>query len=669
MKVLRADGGGEFISAKLKPFCEKRGIVIRYAAPYVHEENGLAERGWRTIVTMKDSMLIDSGLPNDFWAEAMETANYLRNRLPTRSKNHGEMIPEEAWTGQRQDLQHIRIFGSLALSNIPAEKRTKSDYQKVWQGILVGYSPDTSKHFRIWAPQTKQIVISSEPYIDESEKGAKLLAKWPLDVTQAKRKAPAGEPKPRGRPRKNPIETPIEAPTEPGSVDEEEVAMSITETTSKIYEPGSYDEAVNDPVHGRRWREVIEEELQNLESHQTWEYEELPAERKAIGSKWVFKVKYHPDGSVARFKARLVAQGFSQVPGIDFCETFAPTVRRESLRIYLALCLALNLFIHQVDIVEAYLKNLLNDNEFPIFMKLPPGMHELRKIRKRLLCRLLRSLYGLKQSGRLWNQNVIAFYKSIGFKQLKGDPSILIRQTRNEVSIVSVYVDYFLLASNAMTTLEALKKLLGKEYEMKDLGEVKTIIGWQITRDPAARTMKIDQSAFIRDLVIEEGLTDCNANVIAMKAGSAIEMTDPEDYEETELQEYQRLIGKLMYLACGIRPDIAFAVGQLSKHNADPRKGHLRAAKRVVRYLKGTMQMGLIFGRASANGQLPQDPPPYVLVGYADSNFAGDPEDRKSVMGYCFFLNGAVVSWSSKKQRTVSTSTTEAEYIVDVNDW
>ena len=203
MKILRADGGGEFISHKVRTFCEKRGISIKYAAPYVHEENGLAERGWRTIVTIKDSMLIDSGLPNGFWAEAMETANYLRNRLPTRSKNHGKMIPEEAWTGRQQDLHHIRIFGSLAFCNIPEEKRVKSDYQKVWEGILIGYSPDTSKHLRIWAPQTKQVVIASEPYIDESEQGAKLLTKWPLDETPSlKKKAPAGEPRPRKRPRK-----------------------------------------------------------------------------------------------------------------------------------------------------------------------------------------------------------------------------------------------------------------------------------------------------------------------------------------------------------------------------------------------------------------------------------------------------------------------------------
>ncbi len=138
MKILRADGGGEFISVKFRLFCEKRGITIRYAAPYIHEENGLAERGWRTIVTTKDSMLIDSGLPNGFWAEAMQTANYLRNRLPTKTKSHGEVISEEAWTNQRQDLQHVCIFGSLALCNIPEEKRSKSDCQRVWQGILIG---------------------------------------------------------------------------------------------------------------------------------------------------------------------------------------------------------------------------------------------------------------------------------------------------------------------------------------------------------------------------------------------------------------------------------------------------------------------------------------------------------------------------------------------------
>lgn len=296
-------------------------------------------------------------------------------------------------------------------------------------------------------------------------------------------------------------------------------------------------------------------------------------------------------------------------------------------------------------------------------------MEAFRSIRAGLVCRLLRSIYGLRQSGRLWNQKVVAFFESLGFEALNADPSILIHQESGgdrDITMVSVYVDDFLLASKGRKSVDWIKKRLDGEYNIKDLGEVKTIIGWQVTRDMKAGTLKIDQSAFIRDSIEEEGLSGCNSTNIPMKAGSFIDMQEEDDYEETDLKAYQRLVGKLMYLSCGTRPDIAFVVGQLSKRNADPRVGHLKVAKRVVRYLKGTMHLGLMYGGTlQSDGQTlaPVAPPPYGLVGYANSNYAGDPEDRKSVMGNCFYVNGAVVSWCSKKQRTVSTSTTEAEYI------
>lgn len=156
--------------------------------------------------------------------------------------------------------------------------------------------------------------------------------------------------------------------------------MSITKVNSKIHKLVSYNETISNPTYDRHQREIIEEELQNLENYQTQEYKELPSGRKAIGSKQIFKVKYLLDRSVTRFKVRLVAQKFSQVQGINFSEMFAPTMRRESSQIYLTLCIMLNLIIHQVDIVSAYLKNLLGDNKLPIFMKLPPGMHNLRQI-------------------------------------------------------------------------------------------------------------------------------------------------------------------------------------------------------------------------------------------------------------------------------------------------
>lgn len=408
MKVLRADGGGEFISAKLKDICDRKGITIKYAAPYMHEENGLAKRGWRTVVTMKDSLLIDSNLPSEFWAEVMDIANYLRNRLPTKSQRE-ELIPEEAWTGKKQDVSHVRLFGSVISILIPKEKRHKSDINKNWEGIFIGYS-DTTKHVRVWASKTQQILLVSSSYVDESKQGAKLLVEHPLDITRltsTKRKAPTGEPRPRGRPRKIAhIENTPVAPTEPNDVDVPVVGrespsndaknepvnadikktMSETEISSIVYKPLTYEQAVSDPIHGRRWKEAIEEEIQNLENHHTWEYDRLPADRKAVGSKWVFKVKYHPDGTMARYKARLVAQGFSQIHGVNFNKTFSPMVRRESLRIFLAISCLLRLFIEQVDIVGAYLKSLLGDNDLPIFMKLPPGMEAFRLVRADLVC-------------------------------------------------------------------------------------------------------------------------------------------------------------------------------------------------------------------------------------------------------------------------------------------
>lgn len=184
---------------------------------------------------------------------------------------------------------------------------------------------------------------------------------------------------------------------------------------------------------------------QKQTSNKMWARRDHPRRKlKAIGSKWVFKVKYNSDGSIERFKARLVVQGFSQVPGIDFIETFASTVRRESLRIFMAIATILGFLVHQIDIVGAYLESLLGDNEEPIYMKPPPGINQ---IRTGLYCRLLKSLYGLQQSGRLWNKNIIEFFtKFLGLTQLNSHVSILIwRSADGEISMVSIYVDDFLI--------------------------------------------------------------------------------------------------------------------------------------------------------------------------------------------------------------------------------
>lgn len=213
-----------------------------------------------------------------------------------------------------------------------------------------------------------------------------------------------------------------------------------------------------------------------------------------------------------------------------------------------------------------------------------------------------------------------------------------------------------------MNTFETLKKFFSKKYNTKNLGKVKTIIRWQIDQDTTLRTMKISQSVFIQDLIIKKELMECNTNVILIKISFAIEMTKSEDYKEADFYTYQWLIGKLIYLVYGTRLDISFVVGQLSRYNVDLRKSYFQVAKRVVWYLHKIIEISLMYSW-KLNNQMPRHPPLISLIRFADSSFARYPEDRKSVIGYCFFLNGAVVLWCNKKQKTVLISTTKAEYI------
>lgn len=220
---------------------------------------------------MNDSLLIDSGLPLEFWAEAMDTAYYRRNRLPSKTQA-GEIIPEEAWTGERQDVRHLKVFGSATSVVIPKEKRHKSDIYKNWKRIFIGYSQDTTKHVRACAPKSQQILLVSSPYANESGQGAKLLVDPPLGPTQfgtaSKRKAPTREPKPRRRPRKvQVLDNNRVGPPRPDEISDIDLArdhvdkdpletvekeMSATETSSKIHEPLTYEEAISDPVHSRQ---------------------------------------------------------------------------------------------------------------------------------------------------------------------------------------------------------------------------------------------------------------------------------------------------------------------------------------------------------------------------------------------------------------------------------
>ena len=374
---------------------------------------------------------------------------------------------------------------------------------------------------------------------------------------------------------------------------------------------------------------------------------DLPAGKFVIGSKWVFKTKINPDGSLSKYKSRLVAQGYSQKQGIDYTEVFAPVVKHESLRTLLAIANQFDMDVHQMDVNSAYLNG---DIDADIYMKQPEGYIDPNHPNK--VCKLRKGLYGLKQGARCWNKKMDAFLKSEGFTASSADPCMYIKRKKGKTLILALYVDDTVIAANCKHMLADIKRKLSAKFKMEDLGEVKYILGMSVKRDRQAGTLSIDQRGYIEGVLKRFGMDQCNPVSTPLEAGKQLTKTDEKE-EGVDTRRYQEIVGSLIYASITTRPDIAHAVNVLSQQMAKPNNEHWSAAKRVLRYLKGSLDVGILF-RKSDN---------FELVGYSDADWAGCNDSRKSTSGYVFMLGGNVISWTSKKQPVVALSTTEAEYI------
>jgi hypothetical protein len=366
-----------------------------------------------------------------------------------------------------------------------------------------------------------------------------------------------------------------------------------------------------------------------------------PANINLISTKWVFKIKRLPNGQIDKYKARLCARGFTQEYGIDYFETFAPVVRMESLRILLALAAAEDWEIHQMDVVSAY---LLGELEEDAYLEVPHGLD----VPQGKVLKAVKGLPGLKQSGRTWNRKITTFFEEHGLQSLPADHSVFVNKERT--LIVALYVDDLLLFAQTVKEIQPLKQALSAAFEMKDLGEAKFVLGISITRSRAARTLVIDQEHYIRDMLEEHGL-DSGRTIATPADGYANLVTREPGEPAADIKDFQKLLGKLNWLVRASRPDIAFVVQKLSQFAHDPGAKHLGGAYRLLRYLSGTRAYGIKYARTAQP----------LLEGYADADFAAD-QSRKSTMGYIFLLAEGAVTWSSKMQRSISTSTTEAEY-------
>ena len=414
---------------------------------------------------------------------------------------------------------------------------------------------------------------------------------------------------------------------------------------SESAEPRTYTEAVNHPLYGKEWELAIKEEYDSLMKNGAWELVEAPPGRNIVTCKWVFKAKRDAEGRIVRFKARLVARGFTQAYGVDYLETYAPVAKLTTYRIIFALAALEQWEIHGMDVITAFLLGKLDEE---IFMMQPEGF-ERQGMKMKMVCRLLRSLYGLKQASRVWNIQLHEFLIKIGFRRSNADTCLYV----NDLNIViAIWVDDILIAGKNAANIAKVKKQLAGEFSMKDLGPISHFLGMRVTRTSDG-DISIDQTTYINDILTRFGMEDSKAVSTPLATGTKLTKDDANSARNEIQPLYQSIVGSLMYAMLCTRPDIAYTVQQLSQFASDPAQVHLQAAKRALRYLQGTQNLHLTYQHDNGGTG--------SIQSYSDADFAAG-EDRKSISGYIFTLAGSPISWQAKKQSTIALSTAEAEY-------
>lgn len=421
------------------------------------------------------------------------------------------------------------------------------------------------------------------------------------------------------------------------------------------------------------WMDAMVTEFKNILAQDTWKIVKRPKNRTVISSRLVLNTKIEPNGTMSRRKARLVARGFSQRPGIDFEQTYAPVGRLESLRLMMALAVKNKMKIHQLDIVSAYLNGHLEEQNF---MEKPEMFEEILKEilrrdgknsvsgakamkmlndgkREDSVCLLKKALYGLRQAGRQWHKRLDTVIRKLDLKPTNADSCVYMSRRGGIKLIVLIYVDDILICSQSEKWIKDFNHGLASKFDVKHIGLAKYCLRIEINQKPGE--ILLSQQRYIGEILKRFSMESCNpVSTPGEVGGQKVERTvaQANDGLQNSKVPYRELVGALMYLAIATRPDIAYIASFVAQFNNDYSQKHWGMAKRILRYLKGTSNFVLCFRKSD-----------HALTGYTDADWGNCTIDRKSYTGYAFTLCGAAVSWKAQKQRTVALSSTEAEYM------
>jgi len=722
LKAVQTDWGGEF--RNLSPFFSSLGILHRRSCPHTSEQNGFVERRHRHVVETGLALLAQASLPKRFWHFAFETAVYLINRLPSRVSSN--ISPFQNVFHRRPDYSFLRIFGCQCFPFLRPYNRHKMDF-RTGPCVFLGYSPH-HHGYRCLDPATDRVYIArhvrfnetcfpfhhavtskssptSDPYISTYP-----VSSFPVESNQNSQHNTDHETSDTSLPSLNshiPPHTPTSnspspPPSSPSSVIHSSTSSNndstpsppvihsstssdnnstpapprqrptnlrpnpkpsvrfspsaYTATTSQTSptEPSSFTIANKSP----EWRHAMTEEFIALTKNNTWSLVPPVNNANVIDCKWVYKLKKDSEGKITRYKARLVAKGFRQQPGIDYQETFSPVIKATTIRVLLSLAVTNHWSLRQLDVQNAFLHGNLTET---VYIRQPQGFVDPTKPNH--ICRLHKALYGLKQAPRAWFHRLSTVLHQIGFVGSKTDPLLFILKHRGTLLYVLVYVDDIIVTGNNNDAIEKLITTLGTSFAIKDLGDLHYFLGIEIVRQGA--NILLSQRKYILELLQKSGLTDCKPVPSPMSSSHPLAIGDSPLLSDSAM--YRQTVGALQYVTLS-RPDISFAVNKVCQYMHAPTENHWTAVKRILRYLKGTADYGLLLRHASgstlhaftdAHWQLSHNSP---FRAYSDSDWAGCPDDRRSTGGYAIYLGSNLISWTARKQRTVSRSSTESEY-------
>jgi len=662
-----------------------------FSPPYTPELNGIAERVNRTIVESALALLIQAKLPRCLWPFAVKHVTYVKNRVPHSTTGS---TPYSVFTGNKPSLKHVRVFGCTAyVLRLP--EGTKFEYRAL-EGVyletlehgiyrvlitdddgiprLVESRHVTFDEFKFLGAPSLVSYIANEDSSDasnwseSSESCSEISSGDDVDVCledidDASDSDSDKEAEPhRGLEREAEPDAGVTLPPENLSASRyprrsrqppqwfvassAQVETEVSITTSD--EP-TLREAINSsPEERGLWESALDEEFESLDAKGTWQVDNNPG-AQPLPTHAILKVKRKSDGSVERFKARVVAGGNFQIYGENYKETYAPVVPFSLVRMFLYLVLCLNMVVAQLDVKTAFLNGDLSENVWVMSPRGIPG-------RESRCYKLLKAIYGLKQAHLAWHTKLCDDLNGIGFQELPSAPCVFFRIGKSSrKTFILIYVDDLLILATTIVERDEIISEIQALYEVRVAKQVDLFLGVQLRwkLDPNGRLvgLSMGQSLYVESVLRRFGLEGSKPAVTPMIASFFTGMSEETDKTVVEVERYQQIIGSLLYLALRTRLDILAPVLILARFAQSPTAYCHRGAKRVLRYLRGTADFMLRYSAGSTE-----------LQAFVDADYAADITDRKSMSGFMVKLGEAVCIWGSKKQTATALSTCESEY-------